>query len=215
MNSSVAECELIADLALLIDVSGSIKSKNPQNESYDNYELLKSFIKSLVDRLDVRPDQIRLAAVRFSNSAWPMFYLNSYSSRHQINAAIDDMKYGGGQTNTSGAIRVMHQQIFDGRLGDRADVPNVALVITDGESNRDQNLTLPEAERAKADGVTFFVVGVTNAINEAEVRAIASDPDTEHYFSSPDIKHLDELLFHLLKEVCDPKNSAVFVSEEN
>lgn len=85
---------------------------------------------------------------------------------------------------------------------------NVALIVTDGESTRDQNLTIPEASKAKDGGITMFVVGVTDDINEEELKGIASKPVDQHYFNSTEIRHVDSILTQLTKHVCAPENSA-------
>ena len=51
---------------------------------------------------------------------------------------------------------------FTPERGDRPDAPNVAVVITDATSNKDQNLTIPEALAAQAAGVAVFTFGFTN-----------------------------------------------------
>lgn len=132
-------------------------------------------------------------------------------TREDINAAIDRTTYEGGKTNTSGGLRTMRTQVFGGGHGDRPDVRNVAIVITDGESTVDKNMTLTEADLAKDDGVVIFVVGATDRINEAELKGIASDPDITHYFNSTSIRQLDTILQEVTKYVCSPDNP--FASE--
>ncbi len=51
-------------------------------------------------------------------------------------------------------------------------------------------------------GVRIFVVGVTNLINETELRAIASEPARDHYFNSTSIANLEFIRNNLLKHVC-------------
>ncbi len=50
--------------------------------------------------------------------------------------------------------------------------------------------------------VRIFVVGITNHINETELRAIASDPDRDHFFNSTSINNLEFIRNNLLKHVC-------------
>ena len=45
-------------------------------------------------------------------------------------------------------------------LGDRPDALNIAIVITDGESTIDKERTIPEAEAARAAGITVFAIGI-------------------------------------------------------
>ena len=60
-------------------------------------------------------------------------------------------------TNTSGGIYVMMTQLFTVANGDRPNVPNIAIVITDGLSTYDHNLTIPYAMEAKQRGI--YIVG--------------------------------------------------------
>ena len=99
-------------------------------------------------------------------------------------------------------FRLTRRDVFNDNHGDRPDQNDVVLLITDGESNVDSNLTIREAELLKNQGARIFVVGVTNKINETELRAIASDPDLDHYFNSTSIDNLQYIRNNLLKHVC-------------
>lgn len=101
-----------ADLTLLLDNSGSIRDKNPADKSYDNYQLLKDFIKGLLYRLDIGPDATRVAVIRFSTLSILEFTLDQYSRVDQMAAAIDNLHYDRGHTNTSGAIRLMRDKVW-------------------------------------------------------------------------------------------------------
>ena len=57
------------------------------------------------------------------------------------------MPFISGKTHTAAALNLMCTQMFTPDNGDRYDVPNYAIVITDGESNINPELTLPEAIR--------------------------------------------------------------------
>ncbi len=49
----VSVCDIVLDVALLIDNSGSIRNNTDSKTRNENYRLLKEFIKSLLDILDV------------------------------------------------------------------------------------------------------------------------------------------------------------------
>ena len=70
-----------------------------------------------------------------------------------MKAAISQMGYRGSHTNTAAGIRLAVNEIFRLDRGDRPDVRNVILLITDGESTREKNLTIPESYRAKQKGI--------------------------------------------------------------
>ena len=46
-----------------------------------------------------------------------------------------DLPYSHGTTNTGSAIRYVVDRMFDGFDGDRAGIPDIAVVLTDGGSN--------------------------------------------------------------------------------
>jgi len=50
----------------------------------------------------------------------------------------------------------MMTKVFNVTNGDRPDVPNTAIVITDGRSTYDHNLTIPYAEEAKRRGIRML-----------------------------------------------------------
>ena len=60
--------------------------------------------------------------------------------------------------------------------GKRADVPSVALLITDGPSSTASVPTLAEATAAHQAGITIFTVGVSDSVNVTELQLIASSP---------------------------------------
>ena len=106
------------------------------------------------------------------------------------------------------SCRLTRWDLYNENHGDRPDQNDVVLLITDGDSNVDANLTIREAELLKNQGARIYVVGVTNQINETELKAIASDPDSDHYFNSTSIANLEYIRNNLLKHVCHEGSAA-------
>jgi len=78
--------------------------------------------------------------------------------------AIRNIAYLGGWTNTTGGIRVGCREIFNTANGDRSDVPNVVILITDGVPNIDVHLLWDEVSRCKRRDIRILGVGVTNQV---------------------------------------------------
>jgi len=72
----------------------------------------------------------------------------------------------------------MRTVVFGG-AGDRPNVPNVGVLVSDGHSTVDVSRTLPEAELAKADKITMLAVIVNADHNIDDMRAIVSDPRSD------------------------------------
>ena len=198
-----------ADLVFVLDNSGSIRDTNPDDGSYDNFELLLNFVVDIIDVLDIGGggdvlQDTRVGLVEFSDSARNVFYLNTFSNKAQIQDAVRALEYIGGNTNTSGGLLLMQEEQFRIQNGDRPEVANVAIVITDGQSTYDANLTIPYAESAHSAGIQIFSVGITDEINEAELRAIASPPQqiNQNYFTSVDFQSLSLIANAVADETC-------------
>lgn len=194
------------DLVFVLDSSGSIRDNNPDDDSYDNYQLLLNFVISIVNELPIGQDETRVGVVVFSNLAESVIYLNDHNDKASLVAAISNIEYIGGNTNTSGGLLLMRTEQFTAGNGDRESVPNIAIVITDGVSTFDRNRTIPEANAAKRDGVQIYSVGITTEIDETELRLISSSPQllNQNYFTSPDFTILNDIVSQLLNEACPP-----------
>lgn len=65
-------------------------------------------------------------------------------------AAIQEITYIYGSTNTADALQVMRENMFIPSRGDRRDAPNICVLLTDGVSNINSRRTIPEAEATRA-----------------------------------------------------------------
>ena len=193
------------DLVFVIDSSGSIRDNNPPGGNPDNWALMLNFMTSVVDGLTVSTTQTRIGVVKFSNKGESEFYLNRYSNAFDVNAHIRGISYVGGNTNTSGGLREMtFEQFGNSDRGDRADVTNVAIVITDGVSTFDKERTIPDAVEARNRNIQIFSVGITAAIDENELQRMSSMPQEKdkNYFTSASFGALDEIRDAVLTQTC-------------
>ena len=83
----------------------------------------------------------------------------------------------------------MRQQLYSGAQ-DRKEAPNVCVLLTDGPSNWNASLTVPEAARARAAGIRLLVVAVTTHVDIEEVHGVASRPRPDNEFF---VDRFDEL----------------------
>jgi len=108
-----------------------------------------------------------------------------------------------GKTNTQDALRLTYESVFVASEGDRSGVPNVAVVVSDGNSNVASDRTLSEAEEARRRGVEIFAVAVGQQSNAAEMAGIASDPDSEHLLSMRSKNEVTSTANSLLDLLCN------------
>ena len=98
------------------------------------------------------------------NDASLNFYLSNFTDLASLVVAIRNIPYVGGNTNTTGGLRLMRQECFNRANGDRPDVRNVAILITDGIPTREVDELPAEVQRNKALGVRFVGVGITDKV---------------------------------------------------
>ena len=188
----------------VIDSSGSIRDHNPKDGSYDNWHLLLEFMVRIVDELNIDSSHVRIGAVKFSTNAESIFHMNQYSDKNSLKAAIRAITYSGGHTNTAGGIRIMNDVEFRPENGDRPGVQNIAIVITDGVSTRDESQTIPQAIRARNRGIKIYSVGITNRINSEEVKKISSAPHVQesNYWIAEDFQRLERVALAFTSNAC-------------
>ncbi len=185
------------DLCFIIDSSGSIRDNNPPDGSYDNWELQQDFLSLLVGLFTVAPDATRVGAVVFSEQVNLVFSLDTYTNAQSVKDAINGIAFLGQTTNTPEGFKVTREQCFNSGSGDRPNVPNLAIFISDGvpypPERRDPAIT--EAEALKDAGVSVVAIGVTNVIDTDFLRSISSPPQEEgqNYFMATDFTALESI----------------------
>jgi len=103
-------------------------------------------------------------AVCQGNEATLNFYLNNFTNVTALQNAISSIPYRGGNTNTTGGLRLARTEIFNPANGDRPDVMDVVILITDGEPTREVDLLTGEVEAFKSREIRIVGIGVTNQV---------------------------------------------------
>lgn len=85
------------------------------------------------------------------------------------------------------------------------DIPNVAVIITDGQSNVNHELTIPEARSLKATGATIITVAVGFTSETSELVGLTSPPVIENLIYVSDYESLDKLKDQLIDPLCSGK----------
>ena len=195
------------DLCVVIDSSGSIRDSNPPDGSPDNYQLQLEFMSSLIRAFDVGLDATRVGALIFSEDVIFEFPLSQYDDREAIVQAILASPYLGQTTNTPEALRQTRIQCFNPANGDRPNVPNLAIVVTDGVPYPDDRRTpaLNEARALRDTGAAVISIGITNAIDENFLKGMSSAPQLEgqNYFTATDFSVLREIQRSVVEGTCE------------
>lgn len=162
---SCSGCELV-DIVFVLDSSVSI--------GYQYWPKALGFVRDMIKNFHFGDDAARFGVVTYGYESSIEFHLNQFSNKEAVLAGVDKIKYKAESTNTSGAIWTMKEKMFRADKGDRSNAPNICILVTDGVSNMDEELTVPYATQAKQAGVTIFAVGVGSFIDDSELKGMAS-----------------------------------------
>ena len=194
------------DLCLVIDSSGSIRDNNPPGGSPDNYDLQLEFLANLVRAFSIGPDATRVGAVIFSEEVILEFTLSQYDNTDSIIQALLASPYLGQTTNTPEALRITRTQCFSRANGDRPDVENLAIVVTDGlPFPPDRRTPALDAARALRNaGVAIISVGITDAIDREFLQEMSSPPQLEgqNFFTATGFGALNEIRRNVVEGTC-------------
>jgi hypothetical protein len=168
-------CENNVDMVFILDQSGSV---GPYNHA-----LAILFILNVIQYFSISLDTTRVGFVAYSRYSHIEFDLDDYTSAESLANRINYIYYRGGATATALALNdtayLMDPDNFRGARPTSEGIPKVAILITDGKSNRyPLTYAVPHLQGV---GVQVYALGIANPDVE-ELQFIASDPDSEHVF---------------------------------
>ncbi|XP_007935020.1 collagen alpha-6(VI) chain [Orycteropus afer afer] len=164
------ECKRIEvlDVVFVIDSSGSI--------DHDEYNIMKDFMIGLVKKADVGKNQVRFGALKYADDPEVLFYLNQHGTKGEVISVLQNDQPMGGNTYTAEALG-FSDHMFTEAQGSRLHkgVPQVLIVITDGESHDADKLNAT-AKALRDKGILVLAVGIAGA-NPVELLAMAGSSD--------------------------------------
>lgn len=165
------------------------------------YALGVEFIRKVIQGLEFHFDRNRAGLILYSDEANIQFYLDTYSDKQDI---LETLSVGnvGGKTNTQQALQLMRDSVFQANRGDRRDVPNIVILVTDGESNVQPEMTIPRAQNLKTDGAKVYVVAVGHRVFMNEVNDMASEANDEYVYRVLSTGDVDAQSSNLLDAIC-------------
>ena len=193
----VSACAGEADITFVLDSSGSIGN---------DWSKIRGFVGRVVENMYIAPNGVHVAIVLFSSRSEIIISLSSHFRKSDILGAISRLPFQEGSgTNTTGALRLMMNEVYTQRRGDRLHVRDIAIVLTDGQSTIERDLTIPTAKVAHNIGIRTFAIGVGSTELpqfDAEIEGIASDPNDDHVFSVSDFGDLEFIEDTLVRRTC-------------
>ena len=122
---------------------------------------------------DVASSATRVGLITFSDEPEVVLPLDEYNDRYTTTQGIASTMQTYGGTKTDMALLMMNEMF---QLRGRRDVPHIAIVMTDGQSDYPQ-LTVQEAIMVRYSGITVFAIGIGDRVDDFELTMIASAPE--------------------------------------
>ncbi|XP_067097113.1 collagen alpha-1(XII) chain [Osmerus mordax] len=185
-----------ADVVFVIDGSWSIGD--------ESFSKVVQFVFSMIGAFDViGPSGMQVSFVQYSDDSQTEFRLNSYQDKGNALAALQLIRYKGGNTKTGVALKHVHERVFAPNNGMRRNVPKVVVAITDGRS---QDEVKKNAAKLQHAGYSVFVVGVAD-VDYAELQNIGSKPSDRHIFVVDDFDAFATIQDNLVTFICETATS--------
>ena len=153
-------------MIFVMDESGSIGNAN--------FEAMKQLAISITDEFEIGPDRTRVGWFNFNSGARVLFNLNTYIDKASLHQAIRNVDYSSGGTNIASGLQALLDSGFIPSAGAREDFssPDVAIVVTDGQSDID-DIRETAARLREQRTVDVYAVGVGMGIEDAQLMAVA------------------------------------------
>jgi len=195
----VVECLL--DLNFVVDSSGSINF-----EYASNFNTSLQFVANVVRAFAIGPNSVQVAFVIFGNTARVEWSLTQYRDQTSLVNAILRVAYLGDdqETNLAEGLYLTRTNVFASGRGSRANAVQVTVILTDGVDNVPDDrtpLTIQNATACKQAGITLIAIGVTESVDEARLRDIVTDRNTD-YYAVTDFNALSNLVSKLRAQIC-------------
>ncbi|XP_021369797.1 uncharacterized protein LOC110460910 isoform X2 [Mizuhopecten yessoensis] len=192
-----------ADIVLLLDESSSI--------GQDNFFIMARFVNDIIEQLNIGEDSIHLGVATFSSQGHFGFSLDRYYDQSAMTDFVTQLanQYGDKSgTNVTAGLELVQSQIFDDS-GNRPDVPDVILLLTDGEFYSGYESTVEGIRQAN---ISVLVVGIGNDVVQSQLSEVASDP--AYIFTVDDFNVLDAILGDLVQTIpCPPEPPSCVLHE--
>jgi len=182
----------VGDIVFLVDGSSSITT--------EGFQEVRTFLRSLVKKLDVGSGKVRVGLAQYSDEPHQEFLLNEHMDKKSLLDAVERIPYRMGGTHTGKAMDFIRDHYFTKEAGSRASerVPQVAVVLTDGESFDEVE---GPARRLRQHGAVVFGIGV-GEYNQQQLKDIANHPPERFLNTIGSFQTLQSLTDSLLKTVC-------------
>lgn len=142
-----------SDVVFLVDSASSSNKKK--------FRKTLAFIKDYVSDANIDHGDVRVGLIISNQKNYVRFYLNQFSTKHEVLDALEVTSYKQGRSNLAESLKIMRNQVFSERFGDRADAPNFALLLLNNQSHSTNSDVIDvEFDLAQKEGIHIFAFDI-------------------------------------------------------
>ena len=175
------------DLVFVLDESGSIGARR--------FRLIRQFVAEISGVLDIGLQRSLVGVISFSTSVRLNFGITQHTDQNSLLSAISNLPYREGYTNTAAGLDLLRTAGQPGgALKLRDGFTHIAILITDGKSNRGNTGVAASALHDANIYSEIYAVGINQADID-ELKLIASEPSLVFFdgdFDSAAIASLEQ-----------------------
>lgn len=165
-------------MGFALDASGSIGETT--------FQLVRAFVTDTLEHFKLSADETNAGVIVYSTGPRLVIKLNEYYNLGKFSRALAqrtpwpkpfNISWMNGYTRIDRALEMAKQELFNERNGDRRNVPNALIFLTDGEQKPKAPLGALEhySKPLIKDNTRIFAVGFGKAV-VSELRNISSSP---------------------------------------
>jgi len=172
--------DLKVDFYFILDASKSIGP--------DNFQYIREYVIKLVSALPIGQDAVRVGILTYNEMPHTESHIafNDYDNVDDLVVAVQNIPYKGKGTNTNSAVEWATQVGMTEAMGDRPDVKNFVVILTDGRAEDNVALGAPALHQKGM----IIVIGVGNKVREKDLYTLAGPGNEDNVYRVQNFRSL-------------------------
>ena len=171
-------------------------SDNIDDEGWERYKL---FMNDVVSGANIDSGDVQVGAVVYNYQVAWTFPLNQYRTTSSLARAIDGLPLKTDRYANLGMGMDLVGSMFTDRGGDRPDVPNAVIVITDADANLNNERIAASAQKLKTESQARIYTAGIGLRGSSQLSSVASARST--VFSADSTGGLTEIKEDIVAQI--------------
>jgi hypothetical protein len=172
LSQSVKKCNLVADIAFIIDKSGSMAASGKNRsiiKANRNLHRLKEFISSIIDILPLSEEKTRAVLFTFNSKVMQLNNFSDSSSfnRQEFKEVLSELRFNQtdlrSKTFLGRALKTVDKYYHEKKYPARKNLKNILIILTDGVTNDEvEEYSLeriaPQLVDSRPQGIPYHII---------------------------------------------------------